>query len=122
MTDIKTKVQGYNASVEARDIKELVGANKNIYESIVIIGKRAKQLNVEIKRELGEKLEEFATSSDNIEEVHENKEQIEISKFYERLPNPALIATEEFLGDHISHRYIDRTDGQGETEPGGIEL
>ncbi len=122
MTDIKSKVQGYNASVEARDVKALIGKNKNIYESIVIISKRAKQLNVEIKRELGEKLEEFATSSDNIEEIHENKEQIEISKFYERLPNPSLIATEEFLSENIRHRYIDRGDNQGDKESGSIEL
>ena len=107
MTDIKSQVQGYNPFAQARDIRELVDKTGNIYESIAIISKRAHQLNVELKQELSEKLDEFAISSDTIEEVHENKEQIEISKFYERLPNPALIATEEYLTDNIYHRYRD---------------
>ena len=107
MTDIKSQVQGYNAFAKARDIKKLVDKTGNIYESLAIISKRANQLNVELKQELSEKLDEFAISSDTIEEVHENKEQIEISKFYERLPNPALIATEEYLTDNIYHRYKD---------------
>ena len=105
MTDIKSQVQGYNAFAKARNIAELVGKTGNIYESLAIISKRANQLNVELKQELSEKLDEFAISSDTIEEVHENKEQIEISKFYERLPNAALIATEEFLTDNITYRY-----------------
>lgn len=121
MTDIKTKVQGSDPSAQARDIGALVDKTQNIYEAIAIIGKRAKQLNIEIKRELGEKLEEFAISSDNIEEVHENKEQIEISKFYERLPNPALIATEEFMDDNIHYRYIDKSDNANADEE-GLEL
>lgn len=116
MTDIKTKVQGYDPAAQARDINQLVDKTSNIYEAIAIIGKRAKQLNVEIKRELGEKLEEFAVSSDNIEEVQENKEQIEISKFYERLPNPALIATEEYLSDNIYYRYKDVEETEEGTE------
>jgi DNA-directed RNA polymerase subunit K/omega len=107
MTDIKSQVQGFNSFAKARDIHELVKKTGNIYESLAIISKRANQLNVEIKHELSEKLEEFAISSDTIEEVHENKEQIEISKFYERLPNAALIATEEFLKDQIFYRYRD---------------
>ena len=107
MTDIKSQVQGLNSFAKARDIHQLVNKTGNIYESLAIISKRANQLNVEIKHELSEKLEEFAVSSDTIEEVHENKEQIEISKFYERLPNAALIATEEFLSDQINYRYRD---------------
>ena len=121
MTDIKSKVQGYNSFAKARDIEELVKVTGNIYEALAIIGKRADQLNVEIKYELSEKLEEFAIASDTIEEVHENKEQIEISKFYERLPNPALIATEEFLGGSINHRYreqnTDMEQGEERTLP-----
>ena len=105
MTDIKSQVQGFNPFAQARDIQSLVESTGNVYETLAIIAKRANQLNVEIKHELTDKLEEFATSSDTIEEVHENKEQIEISKFYERLPNPALIATEEFLAGHINWRY-----------------
>ncbi len=108
MTDIKSQVQGYNPFAQARDIQKLVDKTGNIYESLAIISKRAHQLNVELKHELSEKLDEFAISSDTIEEVHENKEQIEISKFYERLPNPALIATEEYLTDNIFHRYRDQ--------------
>jgi DNA-directed RNA polymerase subunit K/omega len=107
MTDIKSQVQGYNSFAKARDISKLVQNTGNIYETLAIISKRANQLNVEIKHELSEKLEEFAISSDTIEEVHENKEQIEISKFYERLPNAALIATEEYLTGTINYRYKD---------------
>jgi DNA-directed RNA polymerase subunit K/omega len=80
----------------------------NIYETLVVISKRANQLGVELKHELHEKLEEFAVSSETIEEVTENKEQIEISKFYERLPNPAVIATEEFLKNELHHRYVEK--------------
>jgi len=105
MTDIKSKVQGMEPNVQARDIKELVANNDNIYESLVIISKRAKQISVDLKRELTTKLDEFAVTTDAIEEVHENKEQIEISKFYERLPNPVLIATQEFITGDIYHRY-----------------
>jgi len=104
MSDIKSRVQRYDPAARARDIQELTDKTGNIYKSLVIIAKRAKQLNVEIKRELNDKLEEFAITNDNIEEIQENKEQIEISKFYERLPNPALIATEEFLENRIQFR------------------
>ena len=83
------------------DIKEKTG---NLYESIAIIAKRANQINITIKEELHNKLEEFASHTDNLEEIHENKEQIEISKAYERMPNPALLATQEFLEDKIYYR------------------
>lgn len=83
MSDIKNKVQGVDPNVRARDIKAMAEKTGNLYETISIISKRANQLNMEIKKELHFKLEEFAVSSDTIEEVHENKEQIEISKFYE---------------------------------------
>lgn len=105
MSDIKNKVQGIDPNVKARDIKAMSEKIGNLYEAISIISKRANQLNMEVKRELQSKLEEFAVSSDTIEEVHENKEQIEISKFYEKLPNPALLATEEFLHNRLSYRY-----------------
>lgn len=108
MSDIKTKVQGLDPNVSARDINYMSNKTGNIYEGLAIITKRAKQLSVELKRELHQKLEEFAVSSDTIEEVNENKEQIEISKFYERLPNPAVIALEEFLNDEIYHRYNEK--------------
>lgn len=104
MSDIKNAVQGLDPSASARDIKELVKDNGNIYESLIVITKRAKQISVDLKRELHSKLEEFAVVSDTIEEVHENKEQIEISKFYERLPNPVLIAIDQFTQGNIHSR------------------
>ena len=108
MSDIKSQVQGLNPSARARDIKELVKDTNNIYEALAIISKRANQLSVDLKAELYQKLDEFAVSSDTIEEIHENKEQIEISKFYERLPNPALIAMEEYLEGNLHHRYKEK--------------
>lgn len=108
MSDIKTKVQGLDPNVRARNVLQMVKDTGNIYETLAIITKRSKQLAVDIKYELHQKLEEFAVSSDTIEEINENKEQIEISKFYERLPNAAIIATEEFLTDDIYFRYQDR--------------
>lgn len=110
MSDIKTKVQGLDPNVRARDIQGMVDVNNstNIYEVIGVIAKRSKHLAVDLKHELHQKLEEFAVSSDTIEEINENKEQIEISKFYERLPNPVIIATEEFMESDIYYRYNDR--------------
>ena len=83
------------------DVKEKTG---NLYESIAVIAKRANQINISIKEELHNKLEEFASHTDSLEEIHENKEQIEISKAYERMPNPALLATTEFMEDKIYYR------------------
>ncbi|WP_025739978.1 DNA-directed RNA polymerase subunit omega [Aquimarina pacifica] len=76
----------------------------NIYEAISIISKRANQINTDIKKELLEKLDEFATYNDSLEEVFENKEQIEVSKFYERLPKPHSLAVQEWLEGKIYHR------------------
>ena len=83
------------------DIKQKTG---NLYESIAIIAKRANQINITIKEELHNKLEEFASHTDSLEEIHENKEQIEISKAYERMPNPALLASQEFMEDKVYFR------------------
>tara|TARA_B110000003_G_scaffold130537_2_gene132634 strand:+ start:17244 stop:17564 length:321 start_codon:yes stop_codon:yes gene_type:complete len=77
---------------------------ENIYEAISIISKRAVQINTDLKTELVEKLEEFATYNDSLEEVFENKEQIEVSKFYEKLPKPTAIAVEEWLEEKVYHR------------------
>ena len=90
--------------VETKSLIDIKGKTGNLYESIAIIAKRANQINVTIKDELHSKLEEFATHTDSLEEVHENKEQIEISKAYERMPNPALLATQEFFEDKIYYR------------------
>ncbi|APG64126.1 hypothetical protein LPB136_01535 [Tenacibaculum todarodis] len=79
----------------------------NIYEAISIIAKRATQINSDLKKELVEKLDEFATYNDSLEEVFENKEQIEVSKFYERLPKPTALAVEEWLNDKVYHRTPD---------------
>lgn len=73
----------------------------NIYETVVVLSKRANQIGLEIKQELDQKIEEFAPATDNLEEVFENREQIEIAKFYERLPKPTLIAVHEYLEDNI---------------------
>jgi DNA-directed RNA polymerase subunit K/omega len=94
--------------VKARDIKQLVEPTGNIYETLAIITRRSRQLAIDLKHELHSKLEEFAVNTDTIEEITENKEQIEISKFYERLPNPTIIATEEFIKNEIHHHYNDK--------------
>jgi len=90
-----------------RNIDRIDKDTSNIYEAVMIVAKRANQISVEIKHELNRKLEEFASYTDNLEEVFENREQIEISKFYERLPKPTLIATEEFIDDQIYYRMSD---------------
>ena len=91
-------------TIETRDANELKSKTGNLYESIAIIAKRANQINISIKEELHNKLEEFATHTDSLEEIHENKEQIEISRAYERMPNPALLATQEFMEDKVYFR------------------
>lgn len=87
-----------------RNIMDLCDETGNIYESVAIIGKRANQISMDIKNELSKKLQEFASVSDNLDEVFENREQIEISRFYEKLPKPSLIATQEFVEDKIYYR------------------
>ncbi len=92
------------SSVITRDLDKIAEATGNIYQSVVVISKRSRQIAVNIKEELNNKLAEFATTVDNLEEVFENREQIEISKFYERLPKPTTTATEEFLEGKLNHR------------------
>lgn len=92
------------SSVITRDLDKIAAQTGNVYESVVIVSKRARQIAVNIKEELNNKLAEFATTVDNLEEVFENREQIEISKFYERLPKPTTTATEEFLEGKLSYR------------------
>lgn len=91
-------------TTQTRDVKGLEKETGNIYESIVIISKRANQIGQEMKEELNAKLQEFATTQDNLEEIFENREQIEISKFYERLPKPHSIAVQEMLDGEIYFR------------------
>lgn len=100
-----------NAPINTTTIdKNLVDApTGNIYEAISIISKRANQINGEIKRELLEKLDEFATYNDSLDEVFENKEQIEVSKYYEKLPKPHSLAVQEWLEDKIYYRDTKET-------------
>ncbi|MBR6309852.1 MAG: DNA-directed RNA polymerase subunit omega [Paludibacteraceae bacterium] len=87
-----------------RDINSLCADTGNIYETVNIIGKRSNQIVVDLKQELDKKLQEFATYNDNLEEVFENREQIEISRYYEKLPKPTLIATQEYIEKKIYYR------------------
>jgi DNA-directed RNA polymerase subunit K/omega len=93
--------------VEPKKLSDIKDKTGNLYESIAIIAKRANQINITLKEELHNKLEEFASHTDSLEEIHENKEQIEISKAYERMPNPSLLATAEFMEDKIYFRRND---------------
>lgn len=91
-------------STVTRDIRKFDGQTGNIYEAVSIMSKRANQISTEMKEELSAKLQEFSSHSDNLEEIFENREQIEISKFYEKLPKPSLIAVQEFLEEKIYYR------------------
>ncbi|UJH93047.1 DNA-directed RNA polymerase subunit omega [Antarcticibacterium sp. 1MA-6-2] len=103
-----------NAPINTTTIdKNLVDApTNNIYEAIAVISKRATQINSEIKKELLEKLDEFATYNDSLDEIFENKEQIEVSKFYEKLPKPHSLAVQEWLEDKIYYRNTKDTEDQ----------
>ena len=90
--------------VETKNLSDIKAKTGNSYESIAVIAKRANQINISLKEELHNKLEEFASHTDSLEEIHENKEQIEISKAYERMPNPALLATTEFMEEKVYYR------------------
>ena len=106
MNDLKNSKAPITTVTINRD--EFDEKTDNIYEAISIVSKRASQINAEIKKELLEKLEEFATYSDSLEEVFENKEQIEVSKFYEKLPKPHALAIQEWLEDKIYHRNTEK--------------
>ncbi|MEQ8245843.1 DNA-directed RNA polymerase subunit omega [Fulvivirga sp.] len=95
------------ASIETRDMDKIAEKTGNVYESIVVISKRARQIAVNVKEELNSKLAEFASTVDNLEEIFENREQIEISKFYERLPKSTNVAIEEFVEDKVTYRHRD---------------
>ncbi len=90
-----------HTSIITRDITDLIKDTENVYESVVIISRRARQISAGLKEEISNKLAEFATTVDNLEEVFENREQIEISKFYERMPKPTSSATDEFLANKV---------------------
>ena len=92
------------ASIITRNMAEFAKETGNVYESVSIISKRANQISVKMKEELNSKLAEFATTVDNLEEVFENREQIEISKYYERMPKPTILAIEEFIEGKVMYR------------------
>ncbi|MEN6619897.1 MAG: DNA-directed RNA polymerase subunit omega [Rikenellaceae bacterium] len=90
-----------------RDLSKLSAPTGNIYESVIIIAKRANQISAEVKQELSQKLDEFSSFADTLEETFENREQIEISRYYEKLPKPTLMAISEFEEDQIYYRKIE---------------
>lgn len=105
MSKLRRQQNGNTSNVvETQNLIDVKNKTGNLYESITVIAKRANQINIAIKEELHNKLEEFASHTDSLEEIHENKEQIEISRAYERMPNPALLATAEFMEDKIYFR------------------
>lgn len=95
-----------------RDIVALCEDTGNIYETVEIIARRANQIGSEMKHDLDKKLQEFATSVDNLDEVFENREQIEISRYYEKLPKPSLIATQEYQEGNVYWRLNQNKDDQ----------
>src|SRR6202022_5084485 len=90
--------------VETKNLTDIKAKTGNLYESIAIIAKRANQINISLNEELHNKLEEFASHTDSLEEIHETKEQIEISRAYEKMPNPAILATQEFMEGKVYFR------------------
>ncbi|UZD22170.1 DNA-directed RNA polymerase subunit omega [Algoriphagus halophytocola] len=101
-----------NPSIITRDLDKIADQTGNIYTSLHVVGQRAKQISNSLKEELNTKLSEFASTVDNLEEVFENKEQIEISKFYERMPKPSTLAMEEFLEGKVYHRLPEEEVGE----------
>ncbi len=104
-----------------RDVVEMADKTGNVYESVVICSKMADQVNADIRKELYKKLEEFSSFNDNLEEIHENREQIEVSKYYEKLPKPTNIAIEEFMNDNVYYTTQDinlkKAEAEEEPEP-----
>lgn len=101
MSFTKVKAEATTVTRDTRDLEKHTG---NVYETLAIIGKRANQIQAALKTELQDKLDEFSTPSEGLEEVFENREQIEISRHYEKLPKPVAIAYQEWLGDDISFK------------------
>ncbi len=99
-------------STITRNLREIDAKTGNIYESVSVLSKRANQVSLEMKEELSQKLSEFTSHIDNLEEVFENREQIEVSKFYERLPKPSAIAVQEFMENKVYFRKPEDTIAQ----------
>jgi len=107
------KLTTTSASLVTRDMAEIAKKTGNVYEAVFIIAQRAKQIAIKTKEELTAKLNDFSSPIDNLEEIFENREQIEISKFYERMPKSTTVATEEFLEDKLTWKYADEENYQG---------
>src|SRR5579872_3695193 len=103
----KIKMTQINPLIETQNLEEMARKSGNVYEAIYTIARRANQISREVKEELHAKLEDFASHTDNLEEIHENREQIEISKFYEKLPHPTILATKEFQNGELFVRSED---------------
>ncbi|HHP7241725.1 MAG TPA: DNA-directed RNA polymerase subunit omega [Cyclobacteriaceae bacterium] len=98
-----SKAQTSDSSIQTRDLIDLWEPTGNLYKSLVVVSRRARQISSNVKEELSNKLAEFASSVDNLEEIFENKEQIEISKFYEKMPKPTIKSVEEFLNGELDY-------------------
>ncbi len=109
------KKTGAEQTTITRDVKDIVEKTGNVYRSLSILAKRSEQINEKMKVELLAKLEEFATYSEELEEVFENSEQIEVSKFYERLPKPWAIAVKELLEDEVYIREVEKKEEEDTT-------
>ncbi|GAC1396998.1 MAG: hypothetical protein NVSMB63_17420 [Sediminibacterium sp.] len=111
MSKLRRQMGANTASVvETKSLVEIKAKTGNLYESIAIVARRANQINISLREELHNKLEEFASHTDSLEEIHENKEQIEISRAYEKMPNPAILATQEFMEGKIYYRRNNESD------------
>ena len=105
-----------------RDVIKLSQDTGNVYETVCIIAKRANQIAVEMKKDLEKKLQEFATLNDNLEEVSENREQIEISRYYEKLPKPVLIATQEYIEGKVMYRNLVKEKEKVSLKPASLSM
>lgn len=110
--EVKEKPARISPTTETRNLIDIMNKTGNIYKSLAIVSKRSRQVNSKIKEELISKLNEFASTTDNLEEVFENREQIEISKYYEKMPNPVLLALNEFMEDKTYHRMKEQEQQQ----------
>ncbi len=99
-----------------RNIEDFTRGTSNVYETVVVLSKRANQISSELKEELNQKISEFATTTDNLEEVFENREQIEIAKYFEHLPKPTLIAVQEYINDEIYIRNPNKEESEESAE------
>lgn len=108
MSKLRRQISSNTSNVvETKSLVAIKQPTGNLYKSIAVVAKRANQINIALREELHNKLEEFASHTDSLEEIHENKEQIEISRAYEKMPNPAILATQEFMEDKVYYRDND---------------